>query len=218
MYIVNPSDKFANQEGVQSALHGVWFYKDHVEYNGGKYPVGDCETVFVATCDKDGNPPDGVTIPLDRVVSSELPYEVRYIDGPWGNWGPVLADPNNSIPYTYNPSLDTGAVKEGIRKDKGKSRMDLIPMDALLAIGEVLRDGAVKYAPHNWEYGMDWSRCHASLLRHVAQWSVGEDVDRESGHLHTAHIACNALFLLSYQLRNVGKDDRFKLNITKGNK
>lgn len=120
--------------------------------------------------------------------------------------------------YTQDDDVTQEEPKKGIRKDDGKSRMDLIPMDALVAVGDVLRDGAKKYAEHNWELGMDWSRCQASLMRHLAAWSTGEDHDPESGHLHTAHVVCNALYLLAYQLRNTGNDNRFKLPQEKGGK
>lgn len=104
---------------------------------------------------------------------------------------------------------------EAVRMDEGKVRMDLIPFDALDAIGRVLTKGLKKYTPRNWEHGMDWSRCQASLMRHFSAFSQGEDIDPETGELHTAHIACNAIYLLCYQLRKKGKDDRVKLRPAK---
>lgn len=98
----------------------------------------------------------------------------------------------------------------GLRYDDGKTRYDLIPFDALHAVAEVYTQGAVKYAPRNWEKGMLYSRCLGSLMRHVAAWQNGEDVDAESGSHHMAHAAWNALALLTYNLRGTGSDDRPK--------
>ncbi len=45
----------------------------------------------------------------------------------------------------------------------------------------------------------------------VKTWKTEiEKIDPESGLMHTAHLACNALFLLSYQLLGLGEDDRWK--------
>jgi hypothetical protein len=99
---------------------------------------------------------------------------------------------------------------EGKRFDLGKSRMSLLPFTALRAIGDVLAYGEKKYATNNWLKGMKWSRVQDSLLRHYERFAMGEEIDPESGFLHTTLIACNALFLLTYQLLELGEDDRHK--------
>ncbi len=96
----------------------------------------------------------------------------------------------------------------GLRYNQGKSRVDLMPGDARLALGDVFRVGAEKYAPRNWEKGMSWGSMIASMLRHTFAFMAGEDYDKETGLLHTQHIAWNAVALLTYQLRNIGIDDR----------
>lgn len=100
-----------------------------------------------------------------------------------------------------------GKGPEGGRLDAGKNRLELLPFDGLAAVGDVLTVGANKYADRNWEKGMKWSRVAGSLIRHLARRMVGETHDPETGLLHTAHIACNALFLLTYELRRVGEND-----------
>lgn len=104
-------------------------------------------------------------------------------------------------------SYANGKGQEGGRLDAGKTRLDLLPFDGLVAVGEVLTVGARKYADRNWEKGMKWSRVVGSLIRHLARRMVGETHDPETGLLHTAHIACNALFLVTYELRQVGDND-----------
>jgi len=95
------------------------------------------------------------------------------------------------------------------RYDVGKSMMSLLPFEALREVGNVLTYGAKKYAAHNWRKGMKWSRVQDSLLRHYERFAAGEDFDPETGLYHTAQLACNALFLLSYQLLGLGEDDRW---------
>ena len=95
----------------------------------------------------------------------------------------------------------------GLRYDAGKLRMDLLPPEWFEHLAAVLTKGAVKYEPRNWEKGMPWSKVAGPLLRHYLAFLKGEERDKESGELHTAHIAVNALFLLVYQLRGLGVDD-----------
>jgi hypothetical protein len=97
----------------------------------------------------------------------------------------------------------------GKKYDLGKSMMGLLPFEALRAVGDVLTYGAQKYAAHNWRKGMKWSRVQDAMLRHYERFSLGEERDPDTGMLHTAHLACNALFLLAYQLQGLGEDDRW---------
>lgn len=101
------------------------------------------------------------------------------------------------------------ADEGGLRYNKDKARMDLLPWDALVEVAHHYRIGAEKYAERNWEKGMKWDEgCAASLARHLAAWSQGEDVDPENGQHHDVAIAWNALALVAYRLRGVGEDDR----------
>lgn len=97
---------------------------------------------------------------------------------------------------------------EGVRFDVGKPRWDLMPGDALDAIAHVYTVGAAKYADRNWELGMDWGRVFGSLMRHSWKFWRGETYDEETGCHHMAMAAWNAIALLTYSLRGVGKDDR----------
>jgi len=96
----------------------------------------------------------------------------------------------------------------GLRYNAGKARYDLVPPDALEELVKVYTMGAEKYAPRNWELGLSWSACFASLMRHAWAWMRGEDRDAESGQLHMAHVAWNALTLVAFALRGDGTDDR----------
>lgn len=106
----------------------------------------------------------------------------------------------------------------GIRYNKGKVRVDLLPWDALMRVAEHYTKGAIKYPARNWEKGMKWNEnCGASLVRHLAKWSQGEDFEvevlpdgTEIVNYHDEAMAWNALALIAYRLREVGEDDRNK--------
>ena len=99
-------------------------------------------------------------------------------------------------------------MTEGRKDDAGKHSWGLVPWDAMHAIVSVLNYGAKKYAPRNWEKGMDWSRCFDACLRHLTSWWEGEAQDSETGLSHLTHAGCCLLFLIAYEIRGVGKDDR----------
>ena len=95
------------------------------------------------------------------------------------------------------------------RYNDHKARMDLLPWDVLVELAHHYRVGAAKYAERNWEKGLPWnSGTMASLLRHVAAWSRGEDIDPENGQYHDLAILWNAAALVAYRLREIGEDDR----------
>jgi len=77
---------------------------------------------------------------------------------------------------------------------EGKPRPDLISPFAEERQGHWLRMGAEKYAERNWEAGMPFSRCVASLKRHVMKYQQGmQDED------HLAAIMFNAMALIHYE-------------------
>ena len=98
--------------------------------------------------------------------------------------------------------------KQGLRFNQGKTRHDLVPAFAQEQYARVLTKGAEKYAPRNWEKGMNWSKVLASMKRHILAFEKGEDYDPETGILHTAHVMCNAAFLTEYYQIAPQYDDR----------
>jgi len=99
-------------------------------------------------------------------------------------------------------------MSEGNKHDHEKVRMELIPPEVLWAMGDVLTSGAVKYGDRNWEAGMAWSRAYAALMRHMLAWWGGEDQDPETGRSHLWHAQCCMAFLITYEARQIGTDDR----------
>ena len=99
-------------------------------------------------------------------------------------------------------------MQDDLKFDHGKLRIDLVPVDGILALAQILTSGAEKYGERGWERGMAWSRPYAALLRHLLAWWGGQDTDPESGHPHLWHVMTNAVFLVSYERRGIGEDDR----------
>jgi hypothetical protein len=102
-------------------------------------------------------------------------------------------------------------VPEGRKDDQDKLRYDLIPPELLEEVARVLTYGAVKYSERNWEKGMAWHRPFGALMRHMWAWWRGENVDPETGFSHLAHAACCIAFLITYERRRIGTDDRHKV-------
>lgn len=72
----------------------------------------------------------------------------------------------------------------------------------LKAVAAVLTYGAQKYAADSWQTVPDAERRYEDALdRHLNAWKMGEKFDEESGLHHLAHAACNALFLLWFQMK-----------------
>jgi hypothetical protein len=120
---------------------------------------------------------------------------------------------SQSTEEVYNPDTVVLAKKvvadgEGLRYNEGKPRFDLMPPEALIALADHYRKGSEKYADRNWERGMDWGKCFASMERHAWAWASGEDYDAETESHHMIAVAWNALALYVYHKRNIGKDTR----------
>jgi len=108
--------------------------------------------------------------------------------------------------------------EEGNKDDNGKVRMDLVPPEIVFAIADILSFGAGKYGSRNWEKGMAWGRPFAALMRHMWAWWGGKgptsrsflfgDTDEETKRSHLWHAACCLAFLVTFEERGIGTDDR----------
>lgn len=101
-------------------------------------------------------------------------------------------------------------MTEGIKHDSDKVRYELIPPEFLHATAEILTFGAAKYTDRNWERGMKWSRVFGALMRHLWAWwnPLTSSLDPETGKSHLWHAACCLAFLVAYEARQIGEDDR----------
>lgn len=98
----------------------------------------------------------------------------------------------------------------GARANANKTRMDLVPVHLLGSCADVFEFGANKYAAWNWAKGMKWSVPYACIMRHMAAWYRGEDIDPESGKPHLGHVMANLLMLEHYARAYKVGDDRPK--------
>ena len=99
---------------------------------------------------------------------------------------------------------------EGTKHDQGKVPLHLLSPVALIQIAQVLGHGEQVYGTYNWLKGMHWSRIIGATLRHLFSWMRGHDKDPETGFSHLAHAGCCIMFLLEYEARGLGTDDRYK--------
>jgi hypothetical protein len=93
----------------------------------------------------------------------------------------------------------------GAKLDAGKPRLDLVLgafANALLAVGAVGTFGAAKYTDNGWlEVPDGIERYTDAMLRHYLKEKAHGYIDDESGLLHAAHLAWNALARLELMLR-----------------
>jgi len=109
-------------------------------------------------------------------------------------------------------------VTEGRKDDTNKVPFHLIPPEALYALTNILHVGATKYEPRNWEKGMAWSRLFSASMRHMWCWWAGKgpsslnfafgSIDEETGFSHLWHALACIVFLVTYEERQIGEDDR----------
>ena len=109
-------------------------------------------------------------------------------------------------------------AEAGRKDDGGKVRMDLLPPELLFAVATILTFGAKKYADRNWEQGMKWGRVFGALMRHMWCWWGGKgpttksflfgELDDETQFSHLWHAGCCIAFLIAYEERSIGEDDR----------
>lgn len=99
-------------------------------------------------------------------------------------------------------------ASEGTKHDVGKDPWHLLPWDSLRCITKVFLFGAGKYSERNWEKGMDWDRNYRACIEHLSSWFQTGEPDPESGYSHLWHAGACILFLITYELRGLGRDNR----------
>lgn len=102
------------------------------------------------------------------------------------------ADPNGRLPNEPGAKLDAGKTMASLLGDFSL---------ALLAVAEVSTFGANKYSRGGWQFVPDGLiRYQDAKWRHLLKGCV-EETDADSGLLHAAHEAWNALAVLELKLR-----------------
>ena len=130
-----------------------------------------------------------------------------------------LNAPKNTCETIKNekPSETTENIKQlhlpGMKYDEGKPNLSLVFggfNKALLDVGYIGTFGARKYTPNGWKDVENlYERYSSALLRHMfAAMSprVKDIYDNETGRLHLAHVAWNALALTEHMLKSIDYD------------
>lgn len=98
---------------------------------------------------------------------------------------------------------------DSIKNDRtdGKVRMELLPLKELYEIAKVYTAGANKYGANKWQNLPDgYERYKGALLRHLAQAET-VNIDEDTGCLHIAQVAWNAIAMLHFKLKELEKDE-----------
>lgn len=100
----------------------------------------------------------------------------------------------------------------GLRLDTGKSRVDLIPAEVMMSLGDLYREGAKKYSDDNWRKGIPYKSMYGPLLRHLLKWWSGSEIDEETGVHHLDAVIWGAVGLRYFEMfpeKYKQFDDRF---------
>ena len=101
----------------------------------------------------------------------------------------------------------------GKRDNEGKPDMSLVSRALMRAVSRSMGYGLKKYGRDNYQKGgdkMSYNCIIACLLRHTFAVLSGEDMDEESGLLHTDLMAANVNMLVDLIEREKIVDDRYK--------
>lgn len=124
---------------------------------------------------------------------------------------PILVKEKGEICYGCQFSCKRYNLIQIGRKDDGdKPPMELLSNQALIEIAKVFGHGAKKYGKYNYKSGIHYSRIIGAAYRHLGAFNSGEDLDKESGISHIAHLGCCVVMLLDYIADHPELDDRFK--------
>lgn len=84
---------------------------------------------------------------------------------------------------------ETGAIREEL-----ELAYHLIPSTALRRLAKLYAEGAVKYAPRNWEKGLPYSKTIDHLQEHIEKWKEGDTTED-----HLARTAWGIFALMFYE-------------------
>ena len=86
------------------------------------------------------------------------------------------------------------------RKDD-KPMWELLPLLTIEEIVKVYTAGAKKYAPNNWMHLENgYERYKAALFRHICEFERGNWLDADTGCIHLAQVAWNAIAMLHIEM------------------
>jgi hypothetical protein len=136
--------------------------------------------------------------------------------------------PNSHAEHIKREPLTPAAMKAAFEKNKpiaqpahpsplpssgmremGKLPVHLVPAEFNLVLSAVLEYGAYKYAPHNFEKGMDPDDLLRGAESHLMAMKAGALYDTESGLPHAGHAAWNLLTFVMQMMREPSLEELF---------
>ena len=109
----------------------------------------------------------------------------------------------------YTPPIEV-SKDAGVKHDDNKPDMSLLTLAMLEPAVRALMYGEVKYGRGNFRNGFVNTRLLAAAMRHIMQYSSGEDNDSESGITHLGHALAAIMMLLDNQKQGTSTDGRYK--------
>jgi len=94
-------------------------------------------------------------------------------------------------------------------REMGKLPVNLVPAEFNLLLSVILEYGAKKYAPHNFEKGMDPDDLMRGAESHLMAIKAGALYDPESGLPHAGHAAWNLLTFAMQMMREPSLEELF---------
>lgn len=95
--------------------------------------------------------------------------------------------------HGVGPDTATVVNEVGAKQSNVPYRCDLLPAQAILAVANVLHEGAKKYGPENWR-GIPVNDHINHAMTHYLAFLAGDTSDD-----HLSHAACRALMALEMQ-------------------
>lgn len=152
---------------------------------------------------------------LVEVVFFEF-YDRRDLCPTFHRCRPEFREDNKDVYYELSHIVtteETAAINTDSKKNDrldDKLRWELLPLEDVEDIVRVYTAGAKKYGEDKWQNLPDGIRRYkAALLRHLVEYDKGNEIDEETGCLHLAQVAWNAIAMLhiSKQQKKNGNQD-----------
>lgn len=125
-------------------------------------------------------------------------------------WPKVEAAEKPAVGDTTSQEKGSGARWLG----SDKVPYEFVPLHLVAGAARVFKHVTERkdrpYPMWNWAKGMPWLVPFACMMRHMAAWLIGEDLDRETGMPHLDHAHCNLLMLIHYAQAYPEGDNRPK--------
>lgn len=101
----------------------------------------------------------------------------------------------------------------GGAKGSKLARFDMLPSEVMWELAEHYGRGEMKYPSDpdgraNWQRGYNWQLSYAAMQRHIHQWSMGEELDPETGSSHLIAAMWHLCALRYFQIHKLGTDGR----------